>query len=871
VALAIAGCDDLAHIPANVCGNHVVEAPEECDGFPDGVCHAPGGDNECRIDCSKRPCAPGAGCGVDHVCRVPSGKFSSSRIDQNDFFGILTASDLNGDGRSDLLVRGTGSMSAALFNRDRTMRVAGEVNLPMAQLSLGYLNDDKGMDMVSFRPAVGNTGDNSVRVMFADSAGVPTTQSLLAPAPDGKQPDMTSRRLFAADIDGNGTMDPLMIVDQTLWRVPPRSFAPFEKLFDFQLDAGLLNSSITVADFDAGTRCSEVALSSWGGGGFEGSDSPLQVYSLCPDDPEKALITQIALPQNVYITEPGVLAGDVDGDGNQDLVVTTPLDGDESGTPDSDYEQIHVYVSYGLGDGTFHSSPPQPGLPGDNRLSAKPLVLPQAPLLAVGQLDWDGRADFVLNDRLILSTKSETPCKQRKDFSCGRALGEPWTGAVVADFTHDGIPDVVGAPEDIQAVSFLLGLSSGGFNEFSIPTEGLVGDYYSSANKLVPGDFDGDETLDLAFVQSKGLNEGATLSVLFGKQLGPPSDLRELGTVVGVADLCAGRLFQRNDELSDLVMLAFEDEEDYSKQGVGLFAGQTNRLMFSPLGVPEPAETGGDVQLEDVVLGRFHGAPDKPESRDDLIMLAKNKDNARLLYYLENTDHGFDTSKLAEARTRLDGVDPDAQLSMVAFDLDGDKLEEALIYPNTIGKDGRLTYFVVRWDVTDPRHKTLKATLNGVEVQGLPGRVVASVDDQHRRREPRDVNGDTKPDLLLYMSTPESDEAEEFHYFEIVFPNTGTDRLGIGAAFDTGDSSDAEYLNIDDDPQLELAVASFFDEAVKVFELDLGKHELFSPVAIPTSASSVLLEAGDFDGNGVEDLATLGVFTGIFWGEARNP
>jgi hypothetical protein len=217
-ALALAACDNLAHIPANVCGNHVVEPGEECDGFPEKKCHGPGSPQECRFDCTKQACQPGAACAVDQVCRVASGQFSSSSIDEGELFGLLTAAYLNEDRLTDLLVRGTEKVTAITFTRERAMRIAGEVSLPLSQLTVGNLDGLAGSDMVSFRPAIGQAGDNSVRVMFADSNGVPTTVSLLAPAPEGvydRDDDETTsstRRLLAGDLDGDGNLEPLMLV-----------------------------------------------------------------------------------------------------------------------------------------------------------------------------------------------------------------------------------------------------------------------------------------------------------------------------------------------------------------------------------------------------------------------------------------------------------------------------------------------------------------------------------------------------------------------------------------------------------------------------------------------------------------------------------
>ena len=82
LSLAAAGCADLEPMVAGECGNGVVEPErgEECDSFPEGTCRPPGAEHECRLDCSETTCPDGYGCGLDGLCRKPSGKFESVNL-----------------------------------------------------------------------------------------------------------------------------------------------------------------------------------------------------------------------------------------------------------------------------------------------------------------------------------------------------------------------------------------------------------------------------------------------------------------------------------------------------------------------------------------------------------------------------------------------------------------------------------------------------------------------------------------------------------------------------------------------------------------------------------------------------------------------
>ncbi|HEX6764111.1 MAG TPA: hypothetical protein VF103_01510, partial [Polyangiaceae bacterium] len=111
MCLVAVGCKELPQIEAGVCGNHVLEPPEDCDGFDvDGVpCRPPGSTGECRLDCTPddvgrdTPCPTGWGCAAEGFCRPATGKFSPTGEDLPGNTSTLLAGDFDGDRKQDIV------------------------------------------------------------------------------------------------------------------------------------------------------------------------------------------------------------------------------------------------------------------------------------------------------------------------------------------------------------------------------------------------------------------------------------------------------------------------------------------------------------------------------------------------------------------------------------------------------------------------------------------------------------------------------------------------------------------------------------------------------------------------------------------------
>src|SRR5512133_817095 len=118
--LGLIGCKDLPTVAANVCGNGVREAGEDCDGYADTrkghFCVPAGQANECRYSCAEQTnpatgkafgCPEGMSCGPDlGICRKGTGRYTP----WGGFVAVearaLELGDLDGDRRDDLLALG---------------------------------------------------------------------------------------------------------------------------------------------------------------------------------------------------------------------------------------------------------------------------------------------------------------------------------------------------------------------------------------------------------------------------------------------------------------------------------------------------------------------------------------------------------------------------------------------------------------------------------------------------------------------------------------------------------------------------------------------------------------------------------------------
>jgi hypothetical protein len=343
----------------------------------------------------------------------------------------VALADFNGDGIADLVTpnQGSSDFSVLLGNRDGTFRVLSRVALsdPSAAtrptaIGVGDFNGDgtpdlaialgSPLDRVTILLGKGNgtfqtggnfrTGADPVSVLVADFNG------------DGKLDLATANSNQTSNSDF-GSMTVLLGNGDGTFRAP------------VTYDAGVRPYAVVAGDFN-GDGVPDLAV---GAGGDAATQQPSTVAILLGQGDGTFQPAQYSvIAQNRVSSAPaGSLAvGDVNGDGNLDLVVTT------SGS---------VVVLAGAGDGTFQ----QTTFPISSGASS----------IALADIDGDGNLDLVIahssGDMSYLLGNGDGTFQSETHFPGG---GSPaWTA--IGDFNGDGKPDLaVADSEQSGSVAILL-------------------------------------------------------------------------------------------------------------------------------------------------------------------------------------------------------------------------------------------------------------------------------------------------------------------------------------------------------------------------------------------------------------------------------
>lgn len=651
--LLMFGCDELEPIELGPCGNGVLDPGEDCDGFdhPEGTaCAPPTADNACRYTCDKsceasdceQPaiCPVGWGCGIDGICRQPSGAFEDSFSD----LGVLAApwmraTDLNGDGRDDLaLLELTGARAA--YSQGRGLRPESF----RFALSPSGLPDVTDVDRDGFRDLVvptieglavlRGTAESRLRPGIYPTLRIPSGEyrfvrlDLVAPVnqtelfvgPGDEQLAMfdggfirTSLAEPAAIpfVHAGATVD---VVDEIVAGQIDETTASEEAVVAF---AG--RDAVDVYAFDVGLDQVDVSVSTiqLGQGVVIAAEDPDDYYDVEP-------LGVRLVHANAARPDAGgdsALCCDADcmnrapGDDHLDVVISTTQG---------------LQTAYGLGDGTFHSNPCSLGLVEPDGYAAKSApkvaVGEGCEVLAVADLDDDGRLDVVTTQGIWLTTllpPGATLC----DESEGPAVSAVtrWRAAGIADMNADGHSDAVAisvVPGDIDVV---LGSSSPALSTVTVARSLL-----SLMARF--GDFDGDGADDVALLSQPSLVDpyAQELSILWGEPGGAPDTIQVLGRLPLVQDM--GTTSQRPigsptvDVFDDLVIVS----EEYEVEGAGIntatqqirtgeLLGRHDRQLVLPFRPTDDGGASGQVTEAiyapfGVVAGRFSFAEEGTEA-----------------------------------------------------------------------------------------------------------------------------------------------------------------------------------------------------------------------------------------------------------------
>jgi FG-GAP-like repeat len=417
----------------------------------------------------------------------------------------IVAADFNGDGRLDLAVATNADVFILLGNGDGTFRTGGAYAASSFPnfMAVGDVNGDGKLDIVfasdnslQVGEILGN-GDGtfgSVKTIAAGAVGPVALGDFtgngkldMVVANDGANGNSAS--LFTSLGNGDGTFgtpkpSPSFEIDFS-----PTSLALGDFNHDGHLDVAIGNSGTSNAAFE------QVLVALGDGTGHLGS------YR--------------------YFTTGGVpaslVAADVNGDGNLDLVVGNTYDADVTVllgngkgffTASANYAAgsglIRIYLSVAVGDfngdGKTDIAVANPGSNNVSVLLAKGSggfadardfrVTPPSLYEVAGDFNHDGKQDLVVsgNGTSILFGKGNGTFKAPVTITT-----KLWGAVIAADLNGDGFLDLIMIPQNSS--SQITVLLNNGDGTFGTPLSYFCGD---SPTTLAVGDFNGDGKIDVA-------------------------------------------------------------------------------------------------------------------------------------------------------------------------------------------------------------------------------------------------------------------------------------------------------------------------------------------------------------------------------------
>jgi hypothetical protein len=828
----LGGCSQLPEIAPNQCGNAVVEALEDCDTFSPGnglACRKKGAAGECHWDCSigsdgkRLPCPKGWGCDPSGLCRIPRGDFEAPRVSAIGSTSALQAADFDGDGRSDLL-----SMQPLdLFGQTRVRfhyfdeRAALSETRLFPKLMIGpFVGDlsDDGLADVAF-----STLQVGVLLGRADRSWVPETFSsyrvagssvhMLAIADDpGGSVGQSSSLIVVASLDeGPGFYIP-DLVKGALRRLGGVDGVP-ERLIGGPVSGQVIE----------GVPCRQIAFAL-------GGESHFSLLALC-EGTISAPEWKTELTADVFQTEPPSVIqaapqiADMNGDGHLDVLLATAAG---------------LYVSLGDGHSLAKAKPFSITLAEESKA---PDHFPMP--LALGDFSGDGLVDFVFKDYLLVSVRDSLTRKVAYRPLLSYA---EWNVALIADLDRDGAPEVAAASERRLDIDLVSGTGTS-FVWSRVPTGAPV-------RALSTGDYDGDSIGDLAFVEQASVEgERDSLKIAFGTAFGeplPPVDVARIGHVEELGTF-------QDPGLAGLTLVSTEIRAGNATVLVTLLDGTPDRLPYAPYMLVDFSEADSSL-VTSAALALSAGSFTAPKAKDVLALaripiVADFQSNPVLECQLKKREYdfwllaGLETSQ--SRQTPLKGLlDPrlepaetcDTGITHIgavgaAADLNRDGRDEAIwAMPADEGAGCGIAIVGVPKDGS------------AIAVQWEP--LILEEPCDRPQIMPLDADSDGFTDIALLTRSPGAKDRS----LVVLWNDHGQFSVARKTRVNPiGDSPEA-FAALEATPRRPLTIAYVARGAVILRAAQPSRtfSDVRRPQAVPSANA---IAAGDFDGDGVQDLA----------------